>query len=98
MQDETPRYIGFWADEHAKVRLIMVDADTRIWLVKRATNVRAYCRHLEGVFRASQIKWQATDDPGNTSSTLITMDTNEYLMWAQTGHHETPGSAASMRA
>jgi hypothetical protein len=82
MSDQAPRYIGFWADEHAKVRLIHVDSDTRIHLVRRETNVRAYCRHLESVFRNSQVKWQTTDDPGNTASYLVDLDTNEYLMWA----------------
>jgi hypothetical protein len=74
--------VAFWADGHHKVRLI--HASLRVGETGGAVDfhLARYCKHLDSKFPGSKVTYSLENDPLNTASYLIDLDTNEYLFWA----------------
>jgi hypothetical protein len=75
-------WIAFWADRHHKVRLIQASLEAGELGGPVDFHLARYCEYLETKFPGSRITYSPETDPGNTASYLISLDTNEYLLWA----------------
>ena len=78
----TYQWVAFWADSHAKVRLIRANLETGELGGAVDFHLARYCQHLEGRYPGSKVTYSPETDPGNTASYLVDLDTNEYLFWA----------------
>lgn len=75
-------FVAFWADGHHKVRLIQASLETGELGGPVDFHLARYCEHLNSKFPGSKVTYSPEIDPGNTASYLVSLDTNEYLLWA----------------